>query len=47
MMVETIEKEEAEKALKKTNKGKGKTATTWSTIVQSITDTQKEEAKKT
>ena len=45
MMVKTIEEEEAEKALKKTNKGK--TATTWSTNVQSIMDTQKEEAKKT
>ena len=47
MMVKTIEEEEVEKALKKTNKGKGKTATTSSTNVQSITEPQKEEAKKT
>ena len=47
MMVKTIEEEEAEKALKKTNKGKGKTDTTLSTNVQSITEPQKEEAKKT
>ena len=47
MMVKTIEEEEAEKALKKTNKGKGKTATTLSTNVQFITEPQKEEAKKT
>ena len=46
MMVKTIE-EEAEKALKKTNEGKGKTATTSSTNVQSIMEPQKEEAKKT
>ena len=45
MMVKTIEEEEAEKALKKTNKGK--TAATSSTNVQSITEPQKEEAKKT
>ena len=45
MMVKTIEEEEMEKALKK-NKGKGKTATTSSTNVQSITEPQKEEAKK-
>ena len=45
MMVKTIE-EEAEKALKKSNKGKGKTAATSSTNVQSITEPQKEEAKK-
>ena len=47
MMVKTIEEEEVEKALKKTNKGKGKTATTSSINVQSITEPQKEEAKKT
>ena len=47
MMVKTIEEEEAEKALKKTNKGKGKTDTTSSTNVQSIMEPQKEEAKKT
>ena len=46
MMVRTIEEEEAKKALKKTNKGKGKTNTTLSTNVQSITEPQKEEAKK-
>ena len=46
MMVKTIEKEEVEKALKKTNKVKGKTAATLSTNVQSITEPQKEEAKK-
>ena len=46
MMVKTIEEEEAEKALKKTNKGKGKTTATSSTNVQSITEPQKEEAKK-
>ena len=46
MVVKTIEEEEAEKTLKKTNKGKGKTATTLSTNVQSITEPQKEEAKK-
>ena len=46
MMVKTIEEEEAEKALKKTKKGKGKTDTTSSTNVQSITEPQKEEAKK-
>ena len=47
MMVKTIEEEQAEKALKKTNKAKGKTDTTSSTNVQSITEPQKEEAKKT
>ena len=47
MMVKTIEEEEAEKALKKTKEGKGKTDTTLSTNVQSITEPQKEEAKKT
>ena len=49
MMVMTKEEEEekAEKALKKTNKGKGKTAATLSTNVQSITEPQKEEAEKT
>ena len=47
MMVKTIEEEEVEKALKKTNKGKGKTPTTLSTNVQSITEPQKEEAEKT
>ena len=47
MMVKTIEEEEAEKALKKTRKGKGKTDTTSSTNVQSIMEPQKEEAKKT
>ena len=47
MMVKPIEEEEAEKALKKTNKGKGKTATTSSTNVHSIMEPQKEEAKKT
>ena len=47
MMVETIEEEEeVEKALKK-NKGKGKTAATLSTNVQSIMEPQKEEAEKT
>ena len=47
MMVKTIEEEEeVEKALKKTNKGKGKTDTTSSTDVQSIMEPQKEEAKK-
>ena len=46
MMVKTIE-EEVEKALKKTKKGKGKTDTTLSTNVQSITEPQKEKAKKT
>ena len=46
MMVKTIEEEEAEKALTKTKKGKGKTDTTSSTNVQSITEPQKEEAKK-
>ena len=46
MMVKTIEEEEVEKALKKTDKGKGKTDTTSSTNVQSITEPQKEEAKK-
>ena len=46
MMVKTIEEEEAEKALKKTNKGKGKTAATLSTNVQSIMEPQKEEAEK-
>ena len=45
MMVKTIEKEEAEKALKKTNKGKGKTDTISSTNVQSIMEPQMEEAK--
>ena len=45
MMVKTIEEEEAEKALKKTNKGKGKTAATLSINVQSITEPQMEEAK--
>ena len=44
MMVKTIE--EVEKSLEKTNKGKGKTAATSSTNVQSITEPQKEEAKK-
>ena len=47
MMVKTIEEEEAEKALKITKKGKGKTDTPSSTNVQSITEPQKEEAKKT
>ena len=46
-MVKTIEEEEAEKSLKKPNKGKGKTAATSSTNVQSITEPQKEEAEKT
>ena len=46
MMVKTIEEEEVEKALKKTNKGKGKTDTTLSTNVQSIMEPQKEETKK-
>ena len=46
MMVKTIEEEAAEKALKKANKGKGKTAATSSTNVQSITEPQKEEAEK-
>ena len=46
VMVKTIEEEEAEKALKKTKKGKGKTDTTLSTNVQSIMEPQKEEAKK-
>ena len=45
MMVKTIQEEEVEKALKKTNKGK--TAATLSTNVQSIMEPQKEEAKKT
>ena len=47
MMVKTIEEEVVEKALKKTNKGKGKTAATSSTNVQPITEPQKEEAEKT
>ena len=47
MMVKTIDEEEVEKALKKTKKVKGKTDTTLSTNVQSITEPQKEEAKKT
>ena len=47
MMVKTIEEEEVEKALKKTNKGKGKTAATSSTNIQSIMEPQKEEAEKT
>ena len=47
MMVKTIEEEKAEKALKKTNKGKGKTAATSSTNVQYIMEPQKEEAEKT
>ena len=42
MMVETIEEEKAEEALKKTNKGKGQTAATSSTNVQSIMEPQKE-----
>ena len=46
LIVNTIEEEEAEKALKKTNKGKGKTAATLSTNVQSIMKPQKEEAEK-
>ena len=48
MMVKTIEEEEAENSLKKTNKGKGKgkTDTTSSTNVLSIMEPQKEEAKK-
>ena len=46
MMVKTIEEEEAEKALKKTNKVKGKTAATSSTNVQSIMEPQKEEVVK-
>ena len=46
MMVKTIEEEEVEKALKKTKKGKGKTDTTLSTNVQSITEPQKKETKK-
>ena len=47
MMVKTIKEKEAEKALKKTNKSKGKTAATSSTNVQSIPEPQKEEAEKT
>ena len=47
MMVKTIEEEEVVKALTKTNKGKGKTAATSSTNVQSIMEPQKEEAEKT
>ena len=47
MMVKTVEKKEAEKALKKTNKGKGKTAATSSTNVQSIMEPQKKETEKT
>ena len=47
MMVKTIEEEVVEKALKKTSKGKGKTAATSSTNVQSIMEPQKEEAKET
>ena len=46
-MVKTIEEEEAEKSLKKTNKDKGKTVATSSTNVQSTTEPQKEEAEKT
>ena len=42
-MVKTIEGEEAEKALKKTNKGN--TAAASSTIVQPITEPQEEEAE--
>ena len=47
MKVKTIEEEGVEEALKKTNKGKGKTAATSSTNVQSIMEPQKEEAEKT
>ena len=43
-MVKTIEKEEAEKALQKQNKGN--TATTLSRIVKPVVEPQEEEAEK-